>query len=93
MLNKILIIVLIFMISKDAFGLRISRPLTLKYPITEDQVSQINKYLEDLWNIQNGRFELDVTTSKTSAKEGEIWVNSSTNKLEWMSNGSVRSAP
>lgn len=91
--NIILVIFIIFFTSANVFGLRISKPLTLTHPLTEGQISQLNKYLEEIWLIQNGRFELDVTSSKTAAKNGEIWVNSSNNKLEWKSNGTVYSTP
>lgn len=84
---------LVLLTATNVLALRINKPLTLNYPITQEQISQLNKFLEELWLIQNGRVELDVTTSKTSAKEGEVWINSSTNKIEWKSNGSVRSAP
>lgn len=91
--DKLWIVILFCLIATDVFGLRVSKPLTLTYPITAEQISQLNKYLEEIWLIQNGRFELDVTSSKTSAKNGEIWVNSSNNKLEWKSNGTVYSTP
>lgn len=57
----------------DAF--RISRPNTFTLPWTQDQVSQLNRTLEDIWNLTNGEFNLDVvTTSKTNAQNGDIWI-------------------
>ena len=79
----------------NSYALRVSKPLTLTYPITEEQVSQLNKYLEEIWLIQNGRFEIDVVTSpKTNAKTGEIWIynNSGTYSLQVKAGGNVRSA-
>ena len=38
-------------------------------------MSQLNQTLEDLWNITNGRIELDIkTTPKTNARNGEMWL-------------------
>lgn len=95
-MNKTIILIASLVISLSAYNsyaLRVSKPLTLTYPITAEQVSQLNKYLEEIWLIQNGRFEIDVTSSKANAKNGEFWINSSNNKLEWKSNGTVYSTP
>jgi len=91
--NKLLIFIILVLCATNVWALRIARPPTLSYPLSENQVAQLNKFMEDIWLIQNGRFELDVTSSKTAAKNGEIWVNSSNNKLEWKSNGTVYSTP
>ena len=77
-------------------GLRVNRPYTLSYPITEEQVSQLNRYLEDIWNIQNGRFELDVvTTPKNNARNGEVWMiqTGATVRLQWKGNGTIFTSP
>ena len=87
------VVLIILVITVNVYALRISKPLTLTYPLTAEQISQLNKYSEEIWLIQNGRFEFDVTTSKTNAKNGEVWINSSNNKLEWKSNGTVYSTP
>ena len=69
----ILFIVLCGYTESQAF--RSPRPPTLKIPLTEEQVSQLNKYLEDVENITNGRYEMDVvTTAKTKLKNGEMYI-------------------
>ena len=85
---------ILLVITVNVYALRVSKPLTLTYPITAEQVSQLNKYLEEIWLIQNGRQELDVvSSSKTSPKNGEIWLNSGTNKIEFRIGGVTYSAP
>lgn len=59
----------------NVWALRINRPPSLSYPITQDEVSNLNRFLEDSYNIQQGRYEMDVVTSpKSSAKNGEVWI-------------------
>jgi len=92
-MKKIIIALVILNIATIGYALRASRPPVLTMPLTQDQLTQLNVYLNDLWNMQNGRFELDVVTStKSSAKNGEIWVfnDSGTYKLQFKAGGSVR---
>lgn len=100
MFNKFeyLIVVLILVISAfligNAWSLRIPLPPTLSNPLDEGQIASLNKYLKDIWDIQNGRIELDiVTTSKSAAKEGEIWIynNSGSYSIQVKAGGVVRS--
>jgi len=73
--NRLLWTVLIILLATNAFGLRASKPIALKYPITEEQITQLNDFLQDIWYMQNGRAELDVVTSpKTNANNGEVWM-------------------
>lgn len=75
-----------------AEGLRIARPPTLSYPIKADEVAQLNKYLEDLWNMQSGRYEMDVVTSaKTAAKNGEVYLiqTGSTVYMQYRANNTI----
>ena len=77
-----ILIIIIFLLSSQAIALRINKPFTLTYPLTKEQIIQLNKYLDDLWNIQNGRQSLDiVTTTKTNAENGEIWLISTGYRL------------
>lgn len=97
MFNKIIILAIVIgFIATSAYCLRVNLPPVLSLPITDSQVSQLNQYLKDIWNIQNGRFELDVvTTSKTAAKNGEIWVyqnvGAGTYYIQTRAGGTVRS--
>ena len=64
----------ILLISSLVYGYRISRPVTFTYPLDKEQVSKLNNYLEDIWTLQNGRFNFDVvTTTKSNADAGTIW--------------------
>jgi len=97
MFNKLFLILTCLaclFISTTVYALRIQRPLVLTYPITEEQVSQLNKFLEEVWLVQQGRVELDIGASKSKAKNGEMWIykNGSTYTLQVMAGGTVRSA-
>jgi hypothetical protein len=95
MLSKVLMVFLVgFILGTNAWSLRVPFPPTLRSPIEEDQVASLNKYLKDLWDMQSGRFELDVvTTTKSNAKNGEIWIynNAGTYSLQVKAGGVVRS--
>ena len=70
------------------------RPVEFKLPWNDSQVKELNNTLTDVFNVQYGRFELDiVTTTKTNAANGEIWIlnNSGTYSLQVKAGGSVRS--
>ena len=72
----------------NAFGFRVSKPPVISYPLSKQQVEVLNKYLEDIWNMQNGRFQLDVVSSaKTSAENGEVWIVGGT--MQFKSGGTV----
>lgn len=77
----------------NVYALRVSKPVTLSNPITDDQLNQLNKFLEEIWLVQNGRQEIDVvTTSKVNARNGEMWIlTGSTVKLEFKAGGNVYS--
>lgn len=95
-MKKILIILIILNIATVGYCLRASRPFTLTMPLTQDQLTQLNNYLNDIWNMQSGRFELDiVSTSKSGAKNGEIWIKKtgSTYYLEFKAGDAVRTSP
>lgn len=73
-MNKFLIILCFLLIVSNGYALRASRPFILKYPLDQEQISQLNKYMEEIWFMQNGRSEFDIGTSqKTMARNGELW--------------------
>ena len=75
MFNRLLLTLVFFVLSHNCFALRVSQPPSLSVPVEEDQTSSLNKYLKDIWDIQNGRFEMDIVTdTKTNAKNGEFWI-------------------
>ena len=92
-MRKIVIAFVILNIATIGYALRASRPPVLTMPLTQDQLTQLNVYLNDLWYMQTGRIELDVVTStKSNAKNGEIWIfnDAGTYKLQFKAGGSVR---
>lgn len=73
-MKKLLVIVLILLSATTAFAFRINRPHTMSNPISEEQLTQLNSYLESVWNLQNGEFNFDITTTtKSGADNGDIW--------------------
>ena len=92
--KKIFITILVLLTATNVYALRIQRPPVLRNPITEDQLSQLNKYMEQIFNLQNGRYELDiVTTDKSDANEGEIWIKNTGGvySIRTMAGGTIRS--
>jgi len=74
-MKKLILILFFISFCSTVYALRIARPLVLSYPITQEQVSQLNRYLEDVWNMQSGRYEMDtVTSTKTNSRNGEMWM-------------------
>jgi len=89
--NLFILLILLFCVTQ-VNALRISRPTEFQLPWTDEQVNDLNDTLEEVQNMQAGRFELDiVTTTKTNAKNGEIWIfnDSGTYKLEFKANDVV----
>jgi len=65
----------LLLIADNSIGLRISRPITLKHPLDERQVRELNNVIEEIFNMQEGRFEFDVAEAvKTNARNGEVWI-------------------
>ena len=95
-MKKIVIVLIIMNIATIGYALRASRPPVLTMPLTQDQLTQLNVYLNDLWYMQTGRIELDITTSsKTNAKNGEVWIKNTagTYYLEFKAGDAVRTSP
>jgi len=86
-------LLLILLIATTVFAFRIPRPPLLSHPLDQQQINQLNDSLENIWNLQNGEFNLDiVTTTKSGADEGDFWIfnDGGTYKLEFFAGGSVR---
>ena len=49
--------------SSTAFAYRAPRPHQMTMPWTDNQVVELNNILEDFWNIDNGRYTMDITTT------------------------------
>lgn len=69
------VIILLLVTVENVKALRVARPAKLKYPLTEEQITDLNNTLEQLFDMQGGRYEADIETStKSNANEGEIWL-------------------
>ena len=89
---KYIIAIFILLAAHDIFAYRISTPPTLNYPITEEQVKALNKYLSDVSNLTNGLYEMDVvTTTKTNAQQVEFWIveTGSVSTVQFKNNGHI----
>lgn len=94
-MRTIIVILIILFVTGTAgivYSFRVNRPPTLTEPLTRDQITQLNDFLEAVWYMQNGRFNFDiVTTTKTNAKNGSIWIlqTGSTSQIQWKANDSI----
>ena len=92
-MKKLAVLIALLLLASAVDAFRMSRPPTLSYPIDEEQVDQLNSSLDDMFNLTNGKYNLDiVTTTKTNASNGDIWIlnDSGTYKLEFKAGGSVK---
>lgn len=89
--KKIYLILFFLIITTAVYGLRITRPITFQLPWTEEQVSDLNYTLQQLFLMQDGRFELDYNTvTKPSANDGELWLyTSGVAKIQYMANDTI----
>lgn len=95
-MNKTLIIIAVLFIATNVLALRANRPPKLSFPVKEDEIKELNRFLESSWFVDNGRYELDVvTTPKTDARNGELWIIQTgiTCKLQWKANDIVWTSP
>lgn len=62
-----------------ALGYRAPKPTQFTLPWDDNKVSELNNALENLWNITNGRYVPETTSSipTASADEGDIKIYSS----------------
>lgn len=91
-MRKIVITLVLTLLCTSAWALRINRPPTLSDPIDAEQIRHLQKYVDDLWNLQNGEFNFDiVTTTKTNAANGSIWILQTgvTSQIQWKANDTI----
>jgi len=74
MSNKLTIVVcLILVLIGDSFAYRPPKPTRLTQLDVETQVVQLNESLESLWNVVDGRYNLDiVTTNPDGNTKGDV---------------------
>ncbi len=90
--TKLSTVIIVLLVATTVWGLRVPQPPRFEYPFTEEQVEELNDFIENMTNMQEGRVELDiVTTTKSNANNGEIWIlnDSGTYKLEFKANDVV----
>ena len=74
-MRRVFLVIIALLICVDIYAFRASRPPKLIHPLDDGQINQLNEFLENIWYVQNGLIDLDiVTTSKMSARNGEIWI-------------------
>lgn len=90
-MRKALLVILLVFGMTSVYAFRISKPQIFSLPWTTDQVNQLNDALEDLWNLQNGEFNLDIVeTTKTNADNGDFWIyTSNTTDIQYKVNGTI----
>lgn len=98
-MRKLYLFIGIFLVSASIFlattvlAYRMSRPPTFSYPMDKEQINQLNASLEDIFNLTNGKFNLDIVTeSKLGAKNGDIWIfnDSGTYRLQYKAGDIIR---
>ena len=59
-----------------AHAYRASRPTPMRLPLDDNQITELNNSIENLWNITNGRYSLNIVTSNpdgtTRGKVGDM---------------------
>jgi hypothetical protein len=58
--------------------------------MTESDISDLNSILEEIFLMQQGRYEMDdVSTTRTNANDGESWILSPDNQMQYMADRSI----
>ena len=71
-MKKLLLTLLILGICATSFAYRTSKPVPI-YEINENTLVELNSTLEELWDLTNGRYSLDlVTVNPDGATRGDI---------------------
>ena len=99
MLNKKFIIGfiigIILVTTVNVYSFRVIKPPKLNYPLDVTQVAKLNQVIEGLWDVNTGRYTLEVITSvptSTNANEGDIRVyySGSTYRIYFFADGGWR---
>ncbi len=61
--KRIIIILVILLIPTSIYAYRTSRPVKFTDLTKPDQITQLNDIITELWNITNGRYNLNITTT------------------------------
>ena len=73
MRKLICILVVVLLLSGTSYALRISKPPRFTKLDDPVQITQLNNTLEDLWNLTNGRFTINiVTTNPDGSLKGDV---------------------
>jgi len=85
-------IVLFVLFTVNSYAIRISRPTTFQLPWTDEQVGDLNNVIEQIFLMQQGRYEMDIeTTAKSNANNGEAWlvITGNTVRIQFKGDGRV----
>lgn len=88
----IVLSVFIVLLATGVWAFRIPRPLLLSHPLDQAQINHLNDVLENLWNLQNGEYNLDIVTStKERANNGDFWLiqTGAVVRMQWKANGQI----
>ena len=74
-MRKIALALCFLLCVTNVVAFRISRPPKLTKKLDGNQLNQLNDFLENMWNLQQGEFNFDiVSSSKTNADNGDMWM-------------------
>ena len=85
-----IIIGLILALSLEVYAFRTSSPPVLTDLTNPNQITQLNNFLEQIWNITNGRYTVEVRSADpTNIDNGDLWIleSGSTHQLKWRAGG------
>ena len=72
---RFILIFALMLITYTALAFRIPSPPTFTLPWDETQITQLNDFALDVWNLTQGEYNFDiVTTTKTNADNGDLWL-------------------
>ena len=78
------------MIPLSGYSFRAPKPPTFTKLDDSNQLTQLNNFLEQIWNITNGRITTEVrSTDPTNIDNGDTWIleSGSTHQFKWRAGG------
>ncbi len=80
-------------ISGNLYAFRTARPPTFTKLDDPVQLTQLNSFLQNIYDITNGRISLDTRESDGRSDNGDVWIleSGSTHQFKWKAGGIVYS--